>query len=913
MKRHPLLLADAPRPRVLFSLLFAGACAVALGGSTSCASDEVLAYDEAPDAAVTVPEAGTSSADAAATCGNGILDPGEGCDDHNTVDGDGCSSKCIVEGAPPSACPGTKLALASPTPESRAATVKGDTSSALATLDSPSCGGGNGKELVYALTSDVKGRARVVLDAAFDALLYARTSCATATSELACKNVPAGGGKTELVFPIDAGQTVYLVVDGAAGTSGKFQLDVTIGGASCGDGLAQYPEQCDDGNVVAGDGCSPTCDLETPSAEPGVCPGASYTLVGSLAAPVKVSFAGDVSTLASTAGSFGCGSGSSGKDQVYAITPTISGAITAELVASYPSSLVHVRGECFTSSTELDCREEDLPSVPVKTTFPVVAQQTYFVFVDSQKSSVADGRYTLDVTLSPPKCGNGVLETPEACDDGNLDGGDGCAADCTLEAPPAGIDTCPGAAIALAGPAEGPMTFHTTASTSSLSASVKSCTNTKERKDAVYTFVAPYDGYLTAKAKGDFNTVLDLRTACVLESASTTAGSVACGRADGGDGEESIAAPVTAGTTYYLVVEGSNTNANKEGVFSLDLSIAKSVCGNGVIEGGEECDDGANAAGDGCAPDCALEPTPTSRTTCANAEALALTETAPGVYSATATGGNWNLPGGGYFTAPCAGAGKEAYFTVTPPIDGVVVARVDANYDISIGARPACPPNTSSGFLTCSNKSAGPGGEVISYATAAGTKTWIIVDAPRVAEKGSFTIEVTVQGESCGDGVVSGAETCDDGNTKAGDGCSPTCTLEPLAGADTCPGHAVALAGAGTETRSAVVSLSTAALANDYGGTCGGSGRDGVVAVTSDIAGTLTAQLDGAWPTVFYARETCADSSSELDCDAYAANKPNETTRELTAPVFPGVPVYLFVDGIGSGSGPATLSLTVTP
>jgi len=31
---------------------------------------------------------------------------------------------------------------------------------------------------------------------------------------------------------------------------------------------------------------------------------------------------------------------------------------------------------------------------------------------------------------------------------------------------------------------------------------------------------------------------------------------------------------------------------------------------------------------------------------------------------------------------------------------------------------------------------------------------------------------------SCGDGIVSGAEECDDGNTTGGDGCSSTCQLE---------------------------------------------------------------------------------------------------------------------------------------
>jgi len=30
-------------------------------------------------------------------CGNGILDPGEECDDGNNVDGDGCNAECLIE------------------------------------------------------------------------------------------------------------------------------------------------------------------------------------------------------------------------------------------------------------------------------------------------------------------------------------------------------------------------------------------------------------------------------------------------------------------------------------------------------------------------------------------------------------------------------------------------------------------------------------------------------------------------------------------------------------------------------------------------------------------------------------------------------------------------------------------------
>nr|WP_276600862.1 DUF4215 domain-containing protein [Nannocystis sp. ILAH1] len=32
----------------------------------------------------------------------------------------------------------------------------------------------------------------------------------------------------------------------------------------------------------------------------------------------------------------------------------------------------------------------------------------------------------------------------------------------------------------------------------------------------------------------------------------------------------------------------------------------------------------------------------------------------------------------------------------------------------------------------------------------------------------------------CGDGIISGIEACDDGNLDAGDGCSPSCTIESV-------------------------------------------------------------------------------------------------------------------------------------
>lgn len=42
----------------------------------------------------------------------------------------------------------------------------------------------------------------------------------------------------------------------------------------------------------------------------------------------------------------------------------------------------------------------------------------------------------------PPVCGNDVVEAGESCDDGNLDDGDGCSADCRIELPTINIRFC---------------------------------------------------------------------------------------------------------------------------------------------------------------------------------------------------------------------------------------------------------------------------------------------------------------------------------------------------------------------------------------------------------------------------------------------------------------------------------------
>jgi cysteine-rich repeat protein len=59
-----------------------------------------------------------------------------------------------------------------------------------------------------------------------------------------------------------------------------------------------------------------------------------------------------------------------------------------------------------------------------------------------------------------------------------------------------------------------------------------------------------------------------------------------------------------------------------------------------------------------------------------------------------------------------------------------------------------------------------------------GTFQYTVSDGNGGTATGTVSVGVNVT-NVCGDGTLAGAETCDDGGTTPGDGCSPTCTVEP--------------------------------------------------------------------------------------------------------------------------------------
>jgi len=125
------------------------------------------------------------------------------------------------------------------------------------------CGGGDGPDVVYAVTAKGKGYLTATLeeDAPFDGIVHVRTTCKDPLSELGC-------GQDSVTVPVEKDELVYVYVDGplpAPGSplmsSGTFKLLLHLSG--CGNGtLETANEECDDGNTLFLDGCSSECAVE---------------------------------------------------------------------------------------------------------------------------------------------------------------------------------------------------------------------------------------------------------------------------------------------------------------------------------------------------------------------------------------------------------------------------------------------------------------------------------------------------------------------------------------------------------------------------------------------------------------------------------------------------------------------------
>jgi cysteine-rich repeat protein len=190
---------------------------------------------------------------------------------------------------------------------------------------------------------------------------------------------------------------------------------------------------------------------------------------------------------------------------------------------------------------------------------------------------------------------------------------------------------------------------------------------------------------------------------------------------------------------------------------AVDPDCATSVCGNGVLETGEDCDDGNTADGDCCSSTCAFEP---SGSTCDDGQFCNVNEACDGAGSCT--GGVQRDCGDGVSCTvdTCDEAGDTC---VNTPDDAICDDGVFCNGTETCSATLDCqagtPVDCDDGEI-CTDDSCNEG---------AGSCDNIF------DETNDPSCAIT----ECGNGLVETGEECDDGNTVDGDCCSSTCTFEP--------------------------------------------------------------------------------------------------------------------------------------
>ncbi len=177
-------------------------------------------------------------------------------------------------GAPPDSddvCPGQLVTVAVDSSISVSGSTTGKASDYIAT-----CNGANsGADAVYRFVPDGDGVLTATLTpaGAFDGVLYARTTCDDAASQVFCRD--QGTPNETVQIPVSGGTPYFFFVDSKDTATGDFSLDFALAAPSCGDGFVTPPEECDNGTNLPGSGCLPGCILRPPPDTSDNCPGAA--------------------------------------------------------------------------------------------------------------------------------------------------------------------------------------------------------------------------------------------------------------------------------------------------------------------------------------------------------------------------------------------------------------------------------------------------------------------------------------------------------------------------------------------------------------------------------------------------------------------------------------------------------------
>lgn len=287
-------------------------------------------------------------------------------------------------------------------------------------------------DLVYEVTTSGTCSFFATTSGMVDSEIIVRSVCDV---EQFCFNANPNGGDS-LALNLDAG-TYFVIVQG---DPGDHTLSLECAVPTCGDGVPNEGEECEDGNVANGDGCDSNCELEPPDPTVEDCPaaeaGAAVMLMPGLTyVPSMTPLATTLTAVNNATGScmfppgtdVGGGVVSVGSpDHVYRVRVAQAGSLTITLGNGldgmpfcgtveppfpYPAgcwdrSLYVRQADCGNPAAEIACDDDGQFFETESVTFAAAANTDYFVFVDgwtafSDGSDSYDrGSYTLEFDLN---------------------------------------------------------------------------------------------------------------------------------------------------------------------------------------------------------------------------------------------------------------------------------------------------------------------------------------------------------------------------------------------------------------------------------------------------------------------------------------------------------------------------------
>lgn len=388
-------------------------------------------------------------------------------------------------------------------------------------------------------------------------------------------------GGSALALHLEEGR-VFVAVDGQSGDAARL-FDITVQEIVCGDGERTRPEECDDGNEVAGDGCSEVCVWECSDDPNEEVEQASELLAIPVEGPTA-SFPEQVHCQDTGPDTF-----------VVDLEPSEAVRVTLEPGGTLTTSCDQLDLE-LTLRGEEDAVALELTEMPDDEACRVVAFDApaggRLLFAVEQAEPMTPIDYRLEFEIAIPNCGDEVVQGLEQCDDGNEVSDDGCSPACTLDDATCDVRDVWSGETAVGMGASG--------STDGESDDHDSGCVPVTSEDVVYAVSLNNDEVVVASLRNagtDFDTVLSVRTLC-RDVASEIA------RNNDGDTPASeVVFQAEADTTYYVIVDGyQGATGNYE------LTLDATDCGDGEPEPGEDCDDGNLIPGDGCEPDCTWTP-----------------------------------------------------------------------------------------------------------------------------------------------------------------------------------------------------------------------------------------------------------------------------------------------------------------